>query len=117
MNYIQTEGVTVKHTKIYVVLATALVMLAGCATTKQYGATGGSRADGTVKLSYQYGGFEKPVVDPQQAITVARAKCSAWGYTDAEPFGMEISTCTASNQYGCVQYVVTSEYQCLGKPA
>ena len=95
----------------------ATMLLASCATTKQYGATGGSRADGTVKLSYQYGEFEKPIVDPQQALTLARSKCSAWGYIDAEPFGTEIITCAESNAYGCVQHIVTGEYQCLGKPS
>jgi hypothetical protein len=104
------------HMAKNVILLAMLAFLVSCATTKQYGATGGSRADGTVKLSYQYGGFEKPVVDPQQALSLARSKCRAWGYTDAEAFGTEISTCTASNAYGCLQYVVTAEYQCLGGP-
>ena len=105
------------HFRGKVVLSLTLVLLAGCATTKQYGATGGSRADGTVKLSYQYDEFEKPVVDPQQALALARSKCSAWGYNDAEPFGTEITSCTVSNAYGCDQYLVTAEYQCLGKPS
>lgn len=100
-----------------VVLVASLMLLAGCATPKQYGAVGGSRADGTVKLSYQHLGLESPVVDPEQALTLARSKCSAWGYTDAEPFGTEIKTCAARNAYGCLEYLVTAEYQCLGKPA
>ena len=99
-----------------VVILATFVMLVGCATTKQYGATGGSRSDGTVKLSYQYGQFEKPVVNPQQAVEIARSKCSAWGYDNAEAFGTEVSNCTASNQYGCVQWLVTAEFQCLGGP-
>ena len=104
------------HSVLALVLLATLSMLTGCATTKQYGATGGSRADGTVKLSYQYGGFEKPVVDPQQAVNLARSKCAAWGYSDAEAFGTGIRTCTASNTYGCMQWLVTTDFQCLGGP-
>ena len=100
-----------------IVLLATLFMSASCATPKQYGATGGSRADGTVKLSYQYGGFEQPVVDTQQAVHLARSKCSAWGYENAEAFGTEIKTCTAFNEYGCIQWLVTSEFQCIGELA
>ena len=92
-------------------------ILGGCATKMNYIATGGSRSDGTVKLSYQYGGLQKPIVDPQQAVELARLKCSAWGYTGAEPFGGEMRTCTAYNQYGCVQVLVTAQFQCLGGPS
>jgi hypothetical protein len=98
------------------VLLAALVLSASCATPKQYGAIGGSRSDGTVQLAYQYGGLEKPVVDSQQAVQLARSKCRAWGYEDAEAFGTEVTKCTASNQYGCTQWLVTSEFQCLGGP-
>ncbi|WP_312073652.1 YecR family lipoprotein [Atlantibacter sp.] len=27
--------------------------------------------------------FEQPVVDPQQGVTAATARCSAWGYSGA----------------------------------
>lgn len=100
-----------------VTMALAIITLAGCTTAKQYGATGGSRADGTIKLSYQYGGFEQPITDAQQALNLARTKCGAWGYKDAESFGTEIRTCTSNNAYGCIEYLVTVEYQCIGKPA
>lgn len=36
--------------------------LTGCAAPKNWAATGGSRADGTIKLSYEYGMFENPQV-------------------------------------------------------
>ncbi len=97
-------------------LLTSITLMTGCATTKEYGATGGSRSDGTVKLSYQYGEFEEPVVDTQKAVELARTKCRAWGYDQAEAFGTEIKTCAETNQYGCVQWLVTAEYQCLGGP-
>lgn len=98
-------------------LLASMFVLGGCATPMNYMATGGSRSDGTVKLSYQYGGFQKPVVDAQQGIELAKSKCAAWGYTGAEPFGGQVRNCTAYNQYGCIQFLVTAEFQCIGGPS
>jgi hypothetical protein len=96
---------------------TVVVGLASCATTKDWAATGGSRSDGTVKLSYQYGMFESPKVSEQQAVELATSKCAAWGYSGAQAFGGEFKTCNAYNGYGsCVSWLVTAEYQCLGGP-
>eukprot|EP01133_Synstelium_polycarpum_P020822 gene20822-25010_t len=50
-------------------LAGVLVLacsMSSCAVQKTMQATGGSRADGTVKLSYEYGQFEQPTVDMRQ---------------------------------------------------
>jgi hypothetical protein len=99
------------------VLVVVAISLAACATTKEWAATGGSRADGTVKLSYEYGAFETPSASPEQALALAASKCSVWGYSGAEPFGGALSTCTNHNGYGnCVRWLVTAEYQCAGAP-
>ncbi|MBI3320599.1 MAG: hypothetical protein HYZ89_08490 [Candidatus Omnitrophica bacterium] len=86
----------------------------GCATAKVLQPTGGSRADGIIELSYEYGAFERPIVDLNQAVAAARERCRAWGYDGAEAFGGTRSLCQASNQYGCLQYFVTLPYQCIG---
>lgn len=97
-----------KFAAILVVLACA-----GCTTIKVPQAVGGSKADATVKLSYQYGGFEKPEVDWDQANLKARKKCNVWGYKDAEPFEASESVCSAWGQYGCISRTVTTTYQCI----
>jgi YecR-like lipoprotein/Prokaryotic membrane lipoprotein lipid attachment site len=89
--------------------------LAGCATQKEWVATGGSRADGTVRLSFEVAQFEAPQTNEQQGLTVARARCVAWGYQDAEAFGGVQRTCNERNSYGCTSWLITKEYQCLGK--
>ncbi len=91
------------------------VVLAGCAVNKTPVDTGGSRADGTVKMSFQYGGFERPVVNWAAASATAARRCAAWGYKDASPFGGVIKQCQAFNQYGCIQWFVSRNYQCTGK--
>ena len=103
--------------KLTLIAAAAVtIALSGCAVQKTLTPTGGSRSDGVVRLSYVVGAFEKPVVDYSQAQQAAMQRCSAWGYSDAQPFGGETSQCQAYNQYGCVQALITVEYQCMGQP-
>jgi len=94
------------------------ILLTGCATPVTMQATGGSRSDGTVSLSYQYSIFEKPVVDSNQAQSTAKEKCALWGYSNAEPFGAGESQCEQFNSYGnCILTQVTVTYQCVGAPS
>jgi hypothetical protein len=96
------------------VIAAAIVALGACATTKTLVPVGGSRSDGTVKLAYEFGMFEKPKVDAAAALQSATARCQAWGYQSAEPFGGYQTQCNAYNGYGCARTLVTVEYQCNG---
>jgi YecR-like lipoprotein len=102
------------NNKVGIFLLT-FVCLTGCATSKIPEPTGGSRADGTIELSYEHGEFEQPVIDKAQANEAAKARCKAWGYTDSEPFGGMRKTCEAPGGLGgCSQWLVTIKYQCLG---
>ena len=96
----------------YILIFIPCLLLVACATNKVLQATGGSKADGTVTLSYQYGGFEQPIVDWQQAQVNAHSRCQAWGYKNAESFGGSTSTCLAYNAYGCLREQVNVTYQC-----
>ena len=90
-------------------------LLASCAVQKTMVPTGGSRSDGTVELSYEYGMFEKPVIDPVAAINSAAQRCRAWGYSDAEAFGGQIQRCQGTDGYGnCARWLVTTQFQCIG---
>jgi hypothetical protein len=92
-----------------------LVALAGCATVSQMTATGGSRADGVVRLSYELGPFDKARIDEADALRTAQARCKTWGYNDAEAFGGVTRQCQApGGLYGCQRWLITKEYQCLG---
>jgi hypothetical protein len=95
-----------------------LISLAsGCTVQKQLVPTGGSRADGTVSLSYEFGMFERPQVDGTQGVVAAQQRCAAWGYSGAEPFGGSLNRCQAADGYGnCVRTLVTVTYQCTGSP-
>ncbi len=94
---------------------TGLTILTACATIKVPEATGGSRADGIINLSYDiYETIEQPVINWQQAQQTAKARCQGWGYNNAQQFGGGTSQCL---QYGdasheCIQSRVTIAYQC-----
>lgn len=91
-------------------------IFAGCAVNKDLQATGGSRADGVVELSYEVGSFEQAVIDEQQGLQTARQRCAAWGYTNAEAFGGQKRQCQQFYQSSCVQQLVIIAYQCTGRP-
>lgn len=95
----------------------SLICLAGCAAQKEWAATGGSRADGTVELAFEYGMFEKPEISNAQGVELATSTCAGWGYTASQAFGGTMSKCEAANAYGnCLRTLVTRKYQCLGAP-
>lgn len=105
-------------------LAAALALVAaGCAkpVLKQWAASGGSRADATVEVGYEYNPqTERPEANDQQALAEAIRRCQAWGYSDAEPFGMTKNICQRFDPmpFGgvvCGSMLVTRQYQCLGR--
>lgn len=89
----------------------------GCSVQKQLIATGGSRSDGIVKMSFEYGLFEIPKLNEQQGLDSAKQRCEAWGYADAEPFGGATKICTNPTRNGCAKWLVTIEYQCTDSSA
>lgn len=97
----------------------AAITLAGCGTTaKLWSATGGSRADGVVRLSYEYSAMEVPELNESQGVALAIRRCQTWGYTGAEAFGGTTRACNMPGGLGgCAQFVVTKEYQCTGTGA
>ena len=104
---------------MFTALFVVMVGLSGCATTKEWAATGGSRADGVVVLAYDHNNFEMPTVDEQQGLALAVTRCKSWGYEGAEAFGGVSKKCTSPvyGLYGgCNYWQVTKQYQCAGRP-
>lgn len=95
------------------IIVTALV--AGCAATRvSLQPLSGSKADGTVVLGLEYGGFQRVEWQWDQGQQVAQQRCSAWGYSGAQRFNDGMQTCIQWNSYGCLRYRLTVEYQCTG---
>ena len=107
-----------KQTSTVVLMMIVMSSLSlGCATTEEFVTTGGSRADGTVALAYDYGLFQSPREDSDQGVTLAASTCAGWGYSGSQPFGGETSRCSGTDGNGsCIQWTVMRNYQCLGSP-
>lgn len=105
-----------RHLKLSISVLLLSAVVLGCAAQKTLIPTGGSRADGTVKLSYQFSSFEVPEVNMAAGLVTAKQRCGAWGYTGAEPFGGQTKICVASSMGSCNMFQVTVEYQCTGNP-
>ena len=96
----------------------AVLALSGCAVNKNWTPTGGSKADGVVRLSYQVKEMEQPILNEEEAIALATRRCASWGYSGAEAFGGTTSQCIQGGGFGgCSQRQVTKEYQCTGELA
>ncbi len=91
--------------------------LLGCApraeVTKTLVATGGSRSDGVVEMSFEYEGPERYRIDWDAALASARQRCLDWGYSDAKPFGGTKSSCQMYAGGDCERFFATVAYQCL----
>ena len=104
--------------RVLFVATAAALLLSGCATTKDWAATGGSRSDGVVRLSYEVGEFQKAELNEQQAVNLATQRCKTWGYSGAEAFGGVTRQCNMGGGFGgCGQWMVTKEFQCTGTGA
>lgn len=64
--------------RLFVAAGLALA-ISGCAKHEDLVATGGSRSDGIVNLSYDYRSAEHPKIDLAQGEAAARDLCRAWG--------------------------------------
>ena len=91
------------------------VVITGCSSRKDFYATGGSRADGSIDMAYDFKPFETPIVDPAQAESIANKKCAVWGYERAEPFGGQTQNCQVRDGWGnCTAGQMIIKYQCIG---
>lgn len=96
------------------ILITISATFAGCATPVVPTVAGGSRADGIVVLTGDYGLWKKGEIQWGEALTDARAACKGWGYQDAKAFDRYQSRCTSDTPIGCANTRVMLRFQCTG---
>lgn len=88
-----------------------LCLLAACSTRVYSQPTGGSRADGTIEMTYTYDAFEVPVVNSENMHRMAARRCENWNYDGAERFGGQKRICIDRDTI-CYTWQVTITYQC-----
>ena len=92
---------------------TALLLTSCFPVTKTPVAIGGSRADGVIQMSFNYGLFESPKVNWEQTQATAKERCINWGYKNAKPLGGAITNCIYRDKSICSRMRVTIPYQCI----
>ncbi len=98
-----------------IIAALAVVFLSGCAELlatpepkmKTGFPVGGSQADGTVTLVYEYGRYETYQVNWEDMQKQAQDMCMGWGYNTAEKVGGELSDCT--------EHSIETDERCVSK--
>lgn len=102
--------------KLVVCAIFSFIALTGCITSQKVNwvATGGSRADGTIRLSAEYAETVKPIFDEAQGLELAKERCSVWGYNSARAFGGTQTECIQARGFytSCAMHRTTKEYQC-----
>lgn len=100
-----------------ILAASAALLLASCATHRELLVTQASRSDGVVVISYQGNEFQRGGADYDEAETLAAKRCTAWGYSGAEAFGSQKTTCLSRRGFGnCGARRVDIPFQCTGNP-
>ncbi|HAT1683676.1 TPA: hypothetical protein I8Y21_004431 [Klebsiella oxytoca] len=94
------------------VVSFASCFLSGCAVT-DLSATGGSRADGTIVMSAEYGELDYLDINKNKALAAATKRCQSWGYNSAQSFDTGISKCSDFSGFGCTRYIYSLTYQCI----
>ncbi|MBC7101974.1 MAG: hypothetical protein H5U13_01930 [Parvibaculum sp.] len=99
--------------KSFVALALFSVAVFGCSSSvKTPIPTGGSKSEGIIRMSYEDGMLERASADWSAADKVATERCVGWGYSGAQRFELEKSTCQISDSGICLSAIRTVEYQC-----
>lgn len=87
--------------------------VSACTVNKTPVATGGSKSDGIVTMSYSANTLHSPKVNWLKAAGEAAERCKAWGYKSAEPFGGASRECVRYHPSGrCRTEKVSISYQC-----
>ena len=89
----------------------AVLALSACASDN-WAIVSGSRANGTVTAAYEQSMFQKAQTSTDGALALAKRRCQAWGYTDAEAFDRAQRSCVMRGPYGCELQRHTIEFQC-----
>ena len=102
-----------KSIKAKSIIFVLVFFLSSCAVFRVPVLSGGSRSDGLVEFTYEYGIFQNPKVDFNSSIRESIRRCAGWGYKSAEVFGGPIRTCADRGALnGCNRYRETIRYQC-----
>jgi hypothetical protein len=86
--------------------------ITGCATSRHWNVSGGEKAEGLVRVSYEFPEAHEPALSETAAQELAEHRCEGWGYDDAEPIAGQLRQCSNMDDGNCSLWTVTREFQC-----
>jgi hypothetical protein len=89
-----------------------LCSVAGCATSRQWSVSDSEKAEGLVRVSYEFPEAHEPSLSENDARQLALHRCEGWGYDDAEPIAGQLRQCSNMDDGSCNLWTVTREFQC-----
>lgn len=97
-----------------IVVAAALLLLAGCTITKEPQVSSVDTTSGIVRLSFNEAMLQSARYDSYTTQGTANKQCQQMGYATAVAYGQPISTCSVISGSICMNTKVTIQYQCRG---
>ena len=95
------------------VLLPVFFSLAACATQPHWSPANSSRDLAVTRVSYEHDKSEQPLMSDAEAVALARNRCNAWGYSQAEMIPGELRRCSVQDGDSCDLWRVTREYHCI----
>lgn len=92
------------------------LLLSACSTNSLSPTASKTNATGLmIELSYQYNGYEAPMISQQQTAILATNQCKAKGYTDAIEQQTMATECNKLSPNGCKSWLITQAYLCTSQ--
>lgn len=97
-----------------VIIAGALLLLAGCTITRQAEVSHVDAPNGVVRLNYNQATLQNARYDAYLTNGTATRECQSMGYATASFYGEPIKTCSLVSGSVCLNETMTIQYKCLG---
>ncbi|MGG5838622.1 MULTISPECIES: YecR family lipoprotein [Enterobacteriaceae] len=97
-----------------VIIAGALLLLAGCNVTRQAEVSSADAPNGVVRLNYNQAMLQNAHYDAYLTNGTATRECQSMGYATASFYGQPIKTCSLVSGSLCLNETMTIQYKCLG---
>ncbi|WP_025822514.1 YecR family lipoprotein [Shewanella marina] len=100
---------------ILLILVSVLLISACHTNTLSPAALHTNQTELMIELSYQYNGYEAPMISRQQATILAVNQCKAKGYTYAREQQTITTECNKQSSNGCNAWRITQAYLCTSQ--
>ncbi len=110
----RTSKLNQSDTMKSMLLAAAVLLLAGCTITKEPQVSEVIQTTGVVRLNFNEAMLQNARFDEYTTHGTATRQCQQMGYATAAAYGQPIRTCSVFSGSLCLNDKITLQYQCQG---